>query len=161
MASLLPHPSSSVLEKGNFCHLTLLSPYTHAIGLWVESVYQPRDTQTSPPPLSQLLRGGEGRESSLPSNFALGWLFLSGFVPLLMEFLYFWNILSSLLSPMIEISWILLFSGKCHLPHGLSQLWVHSSCAWECLMSPRVSQPCRLQAEQWRENPTNLETPKS
>ncbi|VCW98221.1 unnamed protein product, partial [Gulo gulo] len=47
------------------------------------------------------------------SNLALGWLLLSWSVPLLKEFFfYFWNIISSLLSPMIEISWILQFSAS-------------------------------------------------
>ena len=55
-------------------------------------------------PLSQPLRGGKGSQSPFPKQSCPGWLLLPCSMPLLTDFLYFWNILSSLLSNMMETS---------------------------------------------------------
>lgn len=146
IASLLSPPSSSVLEKGHFCHWTPCL-HTRALGLWAEPVYQSGDTQASPP-LSRLLRGGKGR-AFLPQAILLWLAPLASAVPLLMEYLCFWN---SLLSFLLGSKSLGSFNSqiKCHLPRDVSQLHAHPFALSEAGLraSRGESYPCCLQAEE-------------
>ena len=121
MDSLLPLPQ--FICPGEGALLPLDSPVP--IPMLLASGWSLFISPETPRPLLLLYLSfsGEAKGGSphSPSHLALGWLLLSCSVPLLKEFLYFWNILPSLLSPMIEISRILQFSGKCHLSQELLQ----------------------------------------
>lgn len=122
MASLLPPPQFICPGEGALLPFDPPVP----IPMLLASGWSLFISPETPRPLLLLYLSfsGEAKGGSLhsPSNLALGWLLLSCSVPLLKEFLYFWNILSSPLSPRIEIFWILQFSGKCHLSQEPSKL---------------------------------------